>query len=122
MPLGTSRKFWYDAALVVPLHSITSPDREKRLYMDPRMLPLLENRSIFLIDDALSTGTSILAGCRLLEKCVGKPSLIGCAMLQTVRWRDALEAYEPSLAGRVLGVFSTPRLVQTDEGGWRPVK
>lgn len=120
VPLSTSRKFWYDEALSVPMRSITSPDQEKHLFMDPRMLPLLENRSIFLIDDALSTGTSILAGCRLLEKCASKPSLIGCAMLQTDRWRAALQDYDKALAERVLGVFKSPRLSQTDEGGWLP--
>ncbi len=120
VPLSTSRKFWYDEALSVPMRSITSPDQEKRLFMDPRMLPLLESRSIFLIDDALSTGTSILAGCRLLEKCAGKPSLIGCAMLQTDRWHAALQDYDSALVDKVLGVFKSPRLAQTEGGGWRP--
>ncbi|MDF2371552.1 MAG: phosphoribosyltransferase [Rhizobiaceae bacterium] len=118
--LSTSRKFWYDEDLSVPLRSITSPGQEKRLYMDPRMLPLLQDRSVFLIDDVLSTGTSILAACQLLEKCGIEPALIGCAMLQTQRWRAAISSHDPNLVDRVLGVFSTPRLTRGDDGGWRP--
>lgn len=45
VPLGTSRKFWYREDLSVPVTSITSPDMAKRLYLDPRMLPLLAGRA-----------------------------------------------------------------------------
>lgn len=41
VPLITSRKFWYDAPLSTRISSITSPDRTKRLYLDPSLLPLL---------------------------------------------------------------------------------
>ncbi len=45
VPLGTSRKFWYVDDLSVPLSSITTPGQKKRLYVDPRMLPLLRAAS-----------------------------------------------------------------------------
>jgi len=51
VPLGTSRKFWYREELSVPMSSITSPEQVKRLYLDPRMLPLVENRRVLLVDD-----------------------------------------------------------------------
>ena len=35
--LGNSRKFWYDDALSVPVHSVTSPGADKRLYLDPAL-------------------------------------------------------------------------------------
>lgn len=120
VPLSTSRKFWYDGHLSVPMQSVTSPDREKHLHLDPRMLPLLKDRSILLVDDVISTGSSIVAACNLLGKCGLKPGRIGCAMLQTDRWRDALAAHEPQLPGRVLGVFSSPLLIRGDDGGWYP--
>ena len=120
VPLSTSRKFWYEDDLSVPLRSITSPDQAKQLYVDPRMLPLLAGRRVMLIDDVVSTGSSMLAACRLMEKCGIAPSLIGCAMLQTDRWRDTFAGHDPTLVGRVLSVFSTPRLVPVEGGGWRP--
>lgn len=120
VPLSTSRKFWYDDALSVPLRSVTSPDQQKHLYLDPRMLPLLKDRSILLVDDVLSTGASIIAACNLLGKCGVKPRLVGCAMLQTNRWRDALIIYDRELSNCVLGVFSSPLLIKGDDGGWHP--
>src|ERR1700728_943752 len=44
VPLGCSRKFWYDDALSEPVSSITSPDLDKRLRFDPNLLPLIEGR------------------------------------------------------------------------------
>jgi hypothetical protein len=43
VPLGYSRKFWYDDALSEPIFSITSPSGEKRLYLDPNVVPLLKD-------------------------------------------------------------------------------
>src|SRR6202050_400769 len=43
-PLGTSHTFWSRAELPVPLTSVTTPDQPKRLFIDPRMLPLLQGR------------------------------------------------------------------------------
>jgi len=38
------------------LSSITTPTQQKRLYIDPRMLPLLQGRRVALIDDVISSG------------------------------------------------------------------
>ncbi|MEL6235413.1 MAG: phosphoribosyltransferase [Pseudomonadota bacterium] len=114
--LGTSRKFWYDADLSVPLSSITSPDATKRLYLDPRMLPLLNGR-VALIDDVISTGRSICAGLDLLEKAGVTPVALGAAMLQTRRWRDALAGQGIDLVPH--HALSTPRLSR-GSGGWHP--
>jgi len=115
VPLGTSRKFWYQDELSVPLSSITTPDQQKRLYVDPRMLPLLAGRRVVLIDDVISSGTSILAGLELLRQCGITPIAIGAAMLQSERWREKLA---PHWSGETIGVFSTPMLRKTDAGSW----
>ncbi len=91
VPLGTSEKFWYRPELSVPISSVTTPDQQKRLFVDPRMLPLLQGRRIALLDDVISTGRSITAGLRLLEACGLSPVVIGTAMLQTERWAEALQ-------------------------------
>jgi adenine/guanine phosphoribosyltransferase-like PRPP-binding protein len=39
VPLGYSRKFWYDDALSEPITSITSPETGKQLRLDPNLLP-----------------------------------------------------------------------------------
>lgn len=119
VPLGTSRKFWYRDDLSVPLSSITTPTQQKRLYIDPRMLPLLEGRRVALIDDVISSGTSILSGLELLSTCSVEPAAIGAAMLQSERWREKLASAGPQWLDRTVGVFSTPLLERTGGGSWR---
>lgn len=109
--LGTSRKFWYDPALSEPLKSITTPGGGKDIYLDPRMLPLLQGRRVLLVDDVVSSGSSLAAVLRLLAKAGIEPVGIAVAMEQGARWRAVLPG-----AGRVKGVFATPILQARAEG------
>jgi len=120
VPFGTSRKFWYREELSVPMTSITSPEQVKRLYLDPRMLPVIENRRVLLVDDVISSGRSIAAALELLALCGVRPVAVGTAMLQTDVWRDKLAATSPEWPQRVVGVLRTPRLKRTAAGGWAP--
>src|ERR1700722_17065688 len=52
VPLGYSRKFWYDDALSVPISSITTPEAGRRLRLDPHLLTLIKGRRVVVIDDA----------------------------------------------------------------------
>lgn len=118
VPLGTSRKFWYDDSLSVPMSSITTPEYSKRLYADPRMLPLLRNSRVALIDDVISSGSSILASLSLMSAIGIEPVVIGAAMLQSERWRDTIADIDPKWRDRIEGVFKTPMLTRTDDGRW----
>jgi adenine/guanine phosphoribosyltransferase-like PRPP-binding protein len=104
VPLGNSAKFWYQAQLSVPVTSVTTPDQQKRLYIDPRMLPLLQGRRLALIDDVISSGDSMLAGIALLELCGVRPAVLGAAMLQSERW------YKPLAGWDVVSVLRSPLL------------
>lgn len=117
VPLGTSRKFWYEERLSVPMSSITSPDQEKRLYLDPRVLPLLAGARVALIDDVISTGSSMAAGLVLLRAAGVSPVALGTAMLQSERWRQPLTTVDPGCVELVATVFSTP-ILQPVQGGW----
>jgi adenine/guanine phosphoribosyltransferase-like PRPP-binding protein len=116
VPLGTSRKFWYRDDLSAPLSSVTTPDQEKRLFVDPRMLPLLEGRRVALVDDVISTGASMAAGLALMTRIGVDPEVIGVAMLQSSRWRHALE---PALQDKIVTVISTPLLEMGPDGAWK---
>ncbi|WP_105425526.1 phosphoribosyltransferase [Neorhizobium tomejilense] len=118
VPLGTSRKFWYDENLSVPLSSITTPEQQKRLYADPRMLPLIKGRRVALIDDVISSGTSIVSGLTLMASLGIEPVVIGAAMLQSERWHDKLDAFGPQWRQRVTSVFRTPMLKKAGEASW----
>jgi len=109
VPLSTSRKFWYDEKLSVNMSSITSPGKEKRLYLDPRMIPLLTGR-IAVIDDVLSSGSSIASTLGLLYLQQVEPVVIGTAMLQGAVWKSRVGACP------VEGAFATPILRKTDAG------
>lgn len=116
--LGTSRKFWYEDALSVPVTSITSPTIPKRLYLDPRMVPLLTGRRLLLVDDVLSTGTTCLAALGLLAVAGLRPAALGFAMRQGTASGPAL-----AQAGYgdipVLAAVETPRLALSG-GRWYP--
>lgn len=112
VPLGTSRKFWYRDDLSVPLKSITTPGGGKTLFLDPRMLPLLEHRRVALIDDVISSGQSITSALNLLERAGVKPVVIGCAMLQGEAWKTALSDHVET----IVAPLHTPRLRLVGQG------
>jgi len=114
VPLGYSRKFWYDDALSEPVSSITSPDAGKRLRLDPNLLPLIEGRKVVLVDDAISTGVTAIAAVRLLQTIGAEIAGMVVAMKQTNRWQ-ASTAPLP-----VRAVYGCP-LFQRDERGWMPL-
>ena len=115
VPLGTSRKFWYDEALSEPMSSITSPTHTKTLFIDPRMLPLLEGRRVAVIDDVISSGVSMAAVLRLLGKAGIEPVAIGAAMLQGNKWHEPLQKWRD----RIVAPLKSPLLEKT-ETGWVP--
>jgi adenine/guanine phosphoribosyltransferase-like PRPP-binding protein len=118
LPLGTSRKFWYEESLSVPLTSITSPGVGKRLYIDPRLLPLLEDKRVCLIDDVISTGSSIIAALTLLAQLGTAPVCLGVAMRQSSIWKQTLKDSFPGMENCVLAVFDSPKLLPVPAGGW----
>lgn len=120
VPLGNSRKFWYEDALSLPVSSITTPGQQKRLYIDPRMLPLLEGRRVALVDDVISSGKSIVAGLSLLKQRGVCPVGIAAAMLQTTRHVEALAAFDAGIVDDTHACFATPLLIRGTDRLWRP--
>ncbi len=109
---GWSRKRWYEERLSVAAQSITSPV-ERRLWLDPRLLPRLEGRRVLLVDDVISTGGSARAGLALLAAADVSPVALLVAMAQGDRWRQAWSGPP------VRAVFATPIFARRPEG-WVP--
>ncbi|UJW87627.1 phosphoribosyltransferase [Devosia sp. SL43] len=114
--LGTSRKFWYRQDLSAPISSITSPDQQKTIFLDPRSLPLLAGRRVVVVDDVISSGTSMAAVLTLLDKAGIEPVAVVAAMLQGSRWRSGLAHWQE----RIVAPLASPRLARTDTGRWLP--
>ncbi|WP_426956075.1 phosphoribosyltransferase [Muricoccus radiodurans] len=110
---GYSEKRWYDRRLSVPVSSSTTPG-ERRLWLDPRILPRLEGRRVLLVDDVISTGSSARAGLALLAAAGVRPVALLVAMAQGDRWRAEWPADVP-----VAAAFATP-LLRRVPGGWAP--
>jgi adenine/guanine phosphoribosyltransferase-like PRPP-binding protein len=118
VPLGYSRKFWYDDALSEPVTSITSPEVGKRLRLDGNLLPMIRGRRVVLVDDAVSTGATAVAAVRLVRKVGAEVVGMVVAMKQSRRWEDAVSSLTVPLVVRA--VYGCP-LFERDETGWLPI-
>lgn len=118
--LGQSRKFWYVDELSEPVRSITSPLGGKSIFIDPRMLPLVQGEPVLIVDDVVSTGGSAAATLRLMRKIGARPIGFVVAMMQTNRWRQAIAEIDGSLPALFRGLFQTP-VFRRVAGGWEPI-
>ena len=118
VPLGYSRKFWYDDALSEQVASITSPEAGKSLRLDPNLVPLIEGRRVALVDDAISTGATAVAAVRLLQKAGVEIAGMIVAMKQTNRWETPVATLSSPLAVRA--VYGCPLFLRSD-AGWIPL-
>ncbi len=115
VPMGTSRKFWYDETLSVAAESITTTTGGKRLYLDPNQLPLVQHRRILIVDDAVSSGRTLQRVWPLLEKLGAEVAGAVVTMRQGQAWRNALG---PERSARVSCVFESPLLELRADGWW----
>jgi adenine/guanine phosphoribosyltransferase-like PRPP-binding protein len=115
VPLGYSRKFWYDEDLSAEVSSITSPELgQKRVYLDPNQLPLVKGKRCVIIDDAVSSGTTLRATWDMLERIGCEVVGCGVAMKQGSKWEEKVGMERVQ---RVKYVFESP-LLEKVEGGW----
>ncbi|MBO0333125.1 hypothetical protein J0X12_05860 [Sneathiella sp. CAU 1612] len=120
IPLGYSRKFWYADEFAEPVHSITSPDKTKKIFLDPNMLPRLKKKRVVIVDDAISSGSTIVSVLKLLQRIDCDVVGILVAMRQGVLWKSKLESAMPGMASKVRSVIAAPLFERADEG-WVPI-
>lgn len=112
IPMGYSKKFWYASDLSTAVSSITSPD-EKRVYLDPHLLPLIRGKRVAIVDDAVSSGSTLAAVWDLLEGLC-EICVCGVVMVQGRKWEMAVGEKR---ARMIASVFESP-LLRAVEGGW----
>ena len=121
VPLGYSRKFWYEDELSVPVRSITSPIKPKTVYIDPKLLERLNGKRVLLVEDVISTGGTVSAELQLMEKVGANVVGIVTAVKETNAWVEKLGNVAPHWPERVHAPIKCP-LFQKVDGGWIPVE
>jgi adenine/guanine phosphoribosyltransferase-like PRPP-binding protein len=117
--LGNSRKFWYDDALSVPVHSVTSPGANKRLYLDPMLVERVAGRRVLIVDDVINTGGSAAAAIELLEKAGARVVGLAVILIEGSAWKEVLSRFVSDWPDRVRGLGRIPMFVASPDG-WRP--
>jgi adenine/guanine phosphoribosyltransferase-like PRPP-binding protein len=118
--LGHSRKFWYDDALSEVSVSSTSPDQNKRVYLDPALLGRVQQRRIVIVDDVLNTGGTMTAAVRLLQRAGADVVAVVAVLTEGWDWYQALARIDPTLPGKVRALGHIP-LFGRVSGGWAPL-
>jgi adenine/guanine phosphoribosyltransferase-like PRPP-binding protein len=118
--LGHSRKFWYDDALSESSVSATSPDQNKRVYLDPGLLQRVHQRRIVIVDDVLNTGGTMTAAVRLLQRAHAEVVAIVAVLTEGWDWHRALTRIDPMLPEKVHALGHIP-LFGRVSGGWAPL-
>ena len=120
VPLGYSRKFWYEDELSVPVRSITSPIKPKTVYIDPKLLERLNGKRVLLVEDVISTGGTVSAELQLMEKVGANVVGIVTAVKETNAWVAKLGNIDSHWPEQVHAPIKCP-LFQKADGGWVPV-
>lgn len=76
-------------ALTEPVRSITS-DREQKLMLDRRAVPMLAGKRVAIVDDVASTGSSLAATCALVRRAGGIIAALGVVLTEAHDWKKNL--------------------------------
>ena len=118
--LGNSRKFWYSDELSVPVHSVTSPGANKRLYLDPMLVERVAGKQALIVDDVINTGGSAAAAIELLQNAGALVIGLCVILIEGEAWKDTLASLSPNLPSRVRGLGQIPIFCSTAKG-WIPL-
>lgn len=119
VPLSYSRKFWFEDELSVPVISITSPDKPKTVFIDPRLIERLEGKRVLLVEDVISTGGTLSAELALMKKIGANVVGVVTAIKETRVWFDKLGAIDPAYPALIHAPIRFP-LFRKTEKGWVP--
>lgn len=86
----------------------------KKVYLDPYQLPLVKGKRVVIIDDAVSSGSTLQATWDMLERIGCDIQACGVVMKQGDRWKSILGA---GRASKMVYVLESP-LLRAVEDGW----
>jgi adenine/guanine phosphoribosyltransferase-like PRPP-binding protein len=115
VPLGYSRKFWYDDDLSTTVRSVTTPGAGKAIYVDPNQLSLIHGRRALIVDDVVSSAQTMGQVWDLLERLGVDVAGAVVAMRQGQAWQDTLGS---SRCGQLSSIFDSTHLRLRGDGWW----
>ena len=113
--LHKTPKIHLEDAFSEPLSSITTEGRQM-LRLDRAKQHLVDGRRVVLVDDVVSTGGTIAAGCRLLRAAGADLVGIGALLIEGTAWQTTLGADAANV--RSLGTLP---LFRPEDDGWAVV-
>ncbi|ESZ93521.1 hypothetical protein SBOR_6102 [Sclerotinia borealis F-4128] len=144
VPWGYSHKPWYGDQLSTKISCIfDEPDQGPSVFLDPNLLSLVKGKRIALIDDVISSGTTMAAMLKFLtdeevtdENIMSQKATddekkphqkkesgmglnvvcVGVGMLQGEKYKTELS---PEVVEMIVGAVESP-LLKAVEGGWVP--
>jgi adenine/guanine phosphoribosyltransferase-like PRPP-binding protein len=119
--LGNSRKFWYSDQHSVAVRSVTSPDANKKLYLDPMLAERIAGKRTLIVDDVINTGGSAAAAIQLLQNAGAIVIGVCVVLIEGAAWKGVLAAFAPDWPGRVRGIGRIPMFTRSAEG-WLPLE
>jgi adenine/guanine phosphoribosyltransferase-like PRPP-binding protein len=119
--LGNSRKFWYSDEHSMAVHSVTSPEANKKLYLDPMLIERVAGKRTLIVDDVINSGGSAAAAIHLLQNAGAIVIGLCVALIEGAAWKDALAAFSPDWPARVRGIGQIPVFFRAAEG-WLPME
>lgn len=100
-------------AVAEPVRSITT-DAPQRLLFDRARIAMVQGRRVAVIDDVISTGSSVAAALRLLRRVDAVPVAIGTVATEGDAWQGTLG----DDASLVRSLASLPLFRPTPQGGY----
>jgi len=116
VPLGYSRKFWYQDELSEDVVSITSPGKPKQVFIDPRLLERLAGKRVLLVEDVISTGGTLAGELRLMKRIGANVVGIVTAVKETNVWQKNLAALDSAYPALVHAPLAFPLFRKTPQG------
>ena len=101
-----------DCTVVIPTYN----ERENIATLLPAVLAHPRMR-VLVVDDAVSSGTTMVSGLRLLERCGAEIAAVAVAMRQGTQWQEKLRRADGTPIP-VVGAYDCPRLVRRADGWW----
>jgi adenine/guanine phosphoribosyltransferase-like PRPP-binding protein len=100
--------------------SSTSPDQNKKIYLDPALLERVQHRRVVIVDDVLNTGGTMSAVIRLLQRAHARPVRIVVVLTEGWQWHRALSRLDPAMPTLVQALGHIPIFARA-ASGWVPI-